>query len=434
VRFYTLIPSASGTISDWRRRLADVAAMGFDTLHLLPITPMGASQSPYAAARLFDVDERFRDPRQSSSALDQLDAFVEECRRAGLRLCFDLVLNHIASDSEMVNACPDWIVPDDGERDGFKRAGCWHMQRWIRWEDLVVINYDHPNTFVRRDIWDYMKQYALFWANYAAFTGGMVRFDNLHSSHGPFVADLSKTVRGQFPDLPILGEYFTDEMTLEQTVPNWGINLLLANSWERPFGPELRRYIQYLHNVGHRLRHLCALTTHDTGVPAQLFGSSRSVIPRYAICALYTTGQTGLVQGVEDGVQERIPFIGPPKKLDLAGGTDFRPLIARINALLAEHALFRQTGNLTFIDSGHAAILAAYRRSAETDGGFLLLSNLDIYHTQHVSVNMPAYGIPHPCTLADRLGDETVTVQGPDYQFSLEPCGVKVYEIQKETT
>jgi hypothetical protein len=406
--------------------------MGFDTAHLLPITPMGASQSPYAAARLFDVDDRYRDPNQPSSAVDQLETFVEECRRSGLRLCFDLVLNHIAADSEMTAACPDWIVPDDGERDGFKRAGCWHLQRWIRWEDLVVINFDHPNTFVRRDIWNYMKQYALFWANYAAYTGGMVRFDNLHSSHGPFVAELSDAIRQQFPDLAILGEYFTDELTLEQTVPNWGINLLLANSWEHPFGPELRHYIQYLHNVGSRLRHLCAVTTHDTGVPAQLFGSARSIIPRYAICALYTGGQTGLVQGVEDGVQDRIPFIGPPRKPAPEGGADFRPVIARLNALLGEYPVFRQTGNLTFVDNGHAAVLAASRRpDAATGNGFLLLANLDIYHTQQIGIDLAGNGIPCPCTLADRIGGETLTVSGPDHQFSLEPCGVRAFEILK---
>ena len=430
VRFYTLIPSASGTIADWRRLLPEIAAMHFDTLHLLPITPMGASQSPYSARALFDVDDRFRDPRSPLSGLDQLEGFVEECRRMGIRLCFDLVLNHIAVDSDMANACPDWIVPDDSERDGFKRAGCWHMQSWIRWEDLLPIDYDHPHTFVRRDIWNYMKQYALFWANYAAYTGGMVRFDNLHSSHGPFISELSATVREQFPDLAILGEYFTDELTLEKTVPNWGINLLLANCWEYPFGPALRHYIEYLHNVGQRLRHLCAVTTHDTGVPAQLFGSDRSAIPRYAICALYTAGQTGMTQGVEAGVQERVPFIGPARKIDLSHGPDYRPVIGRINQLLSDYPLFRRSGNLTFIDKGHDAILGAYRRPGPNEGnGFLLFANLDTTNAQRITVDLSASGLHTPCTFADRIGGETLKVLENTLQLELAPCSAKAFEI-----
>jgi starch synthase (maltosyl-transferring) len=430
VRFYSLIPSASGTLTDWKAMLPGLTAMGFDTLHLLPITPMGASQSPYAARSLFDVDDRYRDPAGPREGLEQLESFVQECRRVGIRLCFDLVLNHIAIDSEIVAACPDWIIPDDSEPDGFKRAGCWHMQSWIRWEDLAAINYDHPNAHVRRSIWDYMMNYALFWCNYAAYTGGMVRFDNLHSSHGPFIAELSATVRQNYADLTILGEYFTDELTLEKTVPEWGINLLLANSWEYPFGPSLRHYIEYLHTVAGRLRHLCAVTTHDTGVPAQLFGADRSIIPRYAICALYTTGQTGVTQGVEAGIPERVPFIGPPHRLDLSTGPDYRPEITAINALLANYPVLRGAGNFTFIDNGHAAILGAYRKPPPGAGnGFLLFANLDINQEQEISVNLAAQGIRTPCTLVDRIGDEEIDQHDPDLNLTLAPCGVRAFEI-----
>jgi GntR family transcriptional regulator len=40
---------------------------------------------------------------------------VAACRAHGIRLCLDLALNHVGSDSVIVGSCPDWIVPDDGE-------------------------------------------------------------------------------------------------------------------------------------------------------------------------------------------------------------------------------------------------------------------------------------------------------------------------------
>ena len=429
VRLYTLIPSASGTISDWKRILPGITAMGFDSIHLLPISTMGYSNSPYASTELFDVDPRYRDPSDPRPTLDQFEDFVETCRQQGIRLCLDLVLNHIAIDSRMVQSCPDWMMPDDAEPDGFKRAGCWHMQSWIRWEDLVPVHYEHPNTFVRRDIWDYMKSYALFWSNYAAYTGGMVRFDNLHSSNTDFVAELSATLRDEYPDLTILGEYFTDEVTLEKTVPEWGINLLLANSWEYPFGPPLRHYLGYLHAVSGRLRHLCAITTHDTGVPSQLFGSSRSALPRYAICALYTMGQTGMVQGVEAGVTDRIPFIGPARKLDLAPLPEFQEFFARINALLIKHPVFTQGGNLTFVDGGLEAVLGAFRRDTSGRGShFLVFANLDIYHPQTLTANLADCQLPFPIRARDPWSGETTMIPSPTHSFTLEPCGIKVLE------
>ncbi|MEI6564001.1 MAG: alpha-amylase family glycosyl hydrolase [bacterium] len=430
VRLYTLIPSASGTITDWKHLLPSITAMGFDAIHLLPITQMGYSDSPYAATNLFDVDTRYRDPSDPRSTLDQFEDFVQTCRTQGLRLCLDLVLNHICIDSQMVRSCPDWIVSDDTEPDGFKRAGCWHMQNWIRWEDLTLINYEHPNTFIRNDLCDYMKQYARFWSNYAACTGGMVRFDNLHSSNTDFVTELSASLHKDFPNLAILGEYFTDEGTLERTVPEWGINMLLANSWEYPFGPQLRHYLDYLHKVAGRLRHLCALTTHDTGVPAQLFGAESSAIPRYAICALYTLGQTGMVQGVEAGVKDRIAFIGPGRKLDLQPIPEIRDFITRINGLLATRNVFRQSGNVTFIDNGHEAILGAYRRDLTgKEPGVLLFSNLDIYHAQTVVANLSKCGLTFPLVVKDIFTGEPFSINDPTFPITMESCGVKIFEI-----
>lgn len=430
VRLYTLIPSASGTIRDWKQRLPGIVAMGFDAIHLLPVSLMGFSDSPYAAANLFDVDPRYRDPDDPRSTLEQFEDFVASCRRHGIRLCLDLVLNHVSSDSQIVQARPDWIVPDDSEPDGFKRAGCWHMQSWIRWEDLVPLNFDHPNAGVRRDVWDYMQQYAAFWSNYADHTGGMVRFDNLHSSNTEFIADLSQSLREMYPDLAILGEYFTDEVTLERTVPEWGVNLLLANSWEHPFGPDLRRYIDYLHNVSGRLRHLCAITTHDTGVPAQLFGSALSAMPRYAICALMTTGQTGLVQGVEASVSERIPFIGPARNIALTADPVLQEFFARVNSILASCETLRLGGNLTFVDRGHEAILAGFRRHPKGKGpSYLVMANLDIYHPQEITLALDGLGLTFPALVHDVWSRETVEVTNSSPRFVLDPCGVRVFEF-----
>jgi hypothetical protein len=431
VRLYTLIPGASGTLTDWMRKLGEITAMGFNALHLLPVTRMGASQSPYSGAALFAVDERYRDPADPRDVLDQFEDFVEACRRLGIRLCLDLVLNHVAIDSQLVHECPDWIVPDDAEPDGFKRAGCWHLQSWIRWEDLALLNYDHPNTFVRRDIRDYMKQYALFWANYAAYTGGMVRFDNLHGSNGAFIAELSASLRERFPDMAILGEYFTDEVTLERTVPEWGINLLLANSWEHPFGPQLRHYLQYLHNVSGRLRHLCAITTHDTGVPAQLFGSPRSAMPRYALCALTAMGQTGIVQGVEAGTPERLRFIGPPWRFDPPEDPELVAFFTRINRLLDDYPIFRQGGNLEFVDDGHAAILAACRFPAPgAPARVLIAANLDTYSHQQIEIPLAACRLPALVRFRDALEGHAFTVSGDRLQLTLPPCGVQVLFVE----
>ncbi len=192
MRMYTLIPSVSGTIADWSKELAKIKELGFNAVHLLPLTTLDTSLSPYAARDLFDVDPSYLAKGTGRSGLAQLEQFIENAKSLDIRLCFDLVLNHVGTDSNMVKKAPEWIVPDHASPDGLRRARYWSDKGWLPWNDLVLIDYEHPSQRIRGDIWAYMTEYALFWANYANETNGFVRFDNLHSSDKGFVDSVTK--------------------------------------------------------------------------------------------------------------------------------------------------------------------------------------------------------------------------------------------------
>ncbi len=133
LRLYTMIPSASGSITDWASDLPRIKEMGFNTVHLLPLTTLDASLSPYAARDLFDVDHSYLVSGFRSDGLSQLEDFVEKAKSLDLRLCFDLVLNHVGATSSMARHAPGWIVPDHNSPDGLKRAGYWSERGWQHW-------------------------------------------------------------------------------------------------------------------------------------------------------------------------------------------------------------------------------------------------------------------------------------------------------------
>jgi hypothetical protein len=430
VRMYTLLPNISGTIDDWIKRLDDIAAMHFNAVHLLPITAMAISESPYAAEDLFAIDESYLNKDDSRSGLEQFESFVARCQELGLKLCVDLVFNHIGITSHMIKSCPSWLSSDKTEFDGFKRAGCWHNNSWITWGDLVRINYDHPHAEVRTEIWNYVKSYCAFWGNYAHQTGGFVRFDNLHSSHEAFVSDLTVFLHSEFPQLKIVAEFFTDDDTMLKQVPRWGLNLLLANSWEYTFAPQLRDYMMYIHRMGKQLRYFTPITTHDTGSPAQEYGKDLAVIPRYCICALMSTGQTGLTQGSEHGVPEKLEFIGRRNEAMIFEHEGrFSAHIAIINKLIEQHATFHQVGNLTFIDEGHQAILAAFRDgSAIGDDSFIVIANLDTTAMQQCTLDVAEIGIVE-ATLQEVISAETKDIERGLLKLNMPPCGIRVYKI-----
>jgi hypothetical protein len=430
LRLYTLIPTVSGTIADWTADLPRIRDLGFNAVHLLPVTRLDDSQSPYAARDLFDVDHAYLMDGAGSEGLDQLEEFVQRARDLGVALCFDLVLNHVGVHSTMARRAPAWIVPDQDRPDGNMRARYWLESHWRTWEDLVLINYEHPNPAARAEIWEYMTRYALFWAQYASHTGGLVRFDNLHSSNSEFIRTVAARLSQEYPSLGVLAEYFTDDVTLLNTVPDWGLNLVLAMPWNYRFVPGLRDYLRYLHRLSEHIRYFMPVTSHDSGSPAQEFGTADSTVPRYVAAALLGTGSTGMPQGVEWGVPEKIDFIGVKARDVRPGEPRFAGLIRSVNELLAEDSTFRRGGNCHFVDRDHDAIIAAFRACPDRPGGFLIACNFDIHRPQRVECHLAGVlGSAGPLEGRERLGGHHARFDSAVVSLELPPCGAAVWEL-----
>jgi hypothetical protein len=91
-------------ISEWTRRLPDIAELGFTLLYLMPVW---SNQGNYYAL----LDHYAIDPRVGGEA--ELRAFVEEAHAHGLRVLFDFIPQGIGVRSPFVEEHPDWLVRDE---------------------------------------------------------------------------------------------------------------------------------------------------------------------------------------------------------------------------------------------------------------------------------------------------------------------------------
>ncbi len=435
LRMYISIPSALGPMHTWAAELTRIKDLGFNMLHLLPLTRQGHSQSPYAARDLFEFEPDLFDRDLVSTALETWESFVQEASDLGLGLCLDLVLNHVAVDSRIASECPDWIIPDQSESDGLKRAGYMAGDRWEKWDDLVLINYAHPHPETRQQIWSYFRAYSLYWAAYAARTKGMLRLDNLHSTYPPFASAITREIRQLFPNLGILGEFFGSHERLLLTVKQDEIDFLLGTLWEHHFTHELRRYLRYLHETSAFLPWFCPVNSHDSGTPAQEFAAVGSTAPRYLVSALLGTGATGMSQGVERGLLNKINFIGRNPQLQFAEGADFSSLIRQVNQWLATIPQFQQGASIRFVDHEHPAVLAALRYcAAATDStSYLVVANLDIHNPQFITIDL-LEALLKDRQLFDLFSGQDIAVSSPAFTLNLEPCGVRVIAAALRTT
>ncbi|HSI34113.1 MAG TPA: alpha-amylase family glycosyl hydrolase [Tepidisphaeraceae bacterium] len=434
MRLYTLIPAVSGPIAEWSARLPDIKAMGFDTVHLLPLTELDASRSPYSARALFRVEPGYLE-NPAGDGLAELEAFVEVARALGLRLCFDLVLNHVGVQSEIVRRAQEWVTPDESSPDGNRRARYYCDKGWLPWEDLVLIDYEHPSARVRGEVWRYMTEYALFWAHYADQTGGFVRFDNLHSSDKGFVDHVSAALRTTYPGVGIIAEYFTDVGTLLATIPAWHLNLVLATPWDARFVPSLREYLKYLHSVSGPVRWFMPVTSHDSGSPAQEFGAAESTRPRYVAAALLGTGATGITQGVEWGVARKIEFIGEQPRAPHEANPVYGTFLRRVNDVLVEEPALGRGTNCHFVDGGHDAVIAAFRTDDRPGRvGILVVCNFDIAGEQQVEIDLAPFlppGVSAPVHCTDLLTGRAHEFAAAKLRHTIAPCGVHAFRIDQ---
>ncbi len=424
MRMFTLIPTASGPLHHWEKILRDAAGLGFNMIHILPLTTQGHSQSPYAAKELFEIDPDLLDP--ASPELKNLEFLVQLAQSLELGLCLDLVLNHVAIDSTLAQRCPHWIVPDQEEADGMKRAGFLGVEGFHKWNDLALIHYNHPDQATRKAIWNYMGSYAMFWAAYAAATRGMIRLDNLHSTPPSFASHITRTIRSKYPQLGILAELFSTHEATQQMLVGYEVDLLLATTWEHHFSQELRRYFRYLHDSAPQIPWFTPVNSHDSGVPAEEFADVAATKPRYVLSTLLGTGTAGMTQGVELGILTKINFIGRNPSLQYAPGVDFRGLIKKTNELLETYSAFQLQGNLQFIDSNHPAIIAALRNPRDpSEPHGLVIANLDIHQKQSLTLDLRLLGL-QAHRFRDAFTNQIFTHDSQVWNCELEPCGYQV--------
>ena len=429
IRMYTMIPTVSGHIGKWKAQLDDIRRLGCNAVHLLPVTFMDESESPYSAHDLFSIDPSYLDPDDPRDGLAQWEDFVERAKSLEIRLCIDLVLNHVGLKSRIARQRPEWIVPDAGRADGVKRAGCWAGPDWHTWEDVLLLNYGNTDSEARDSLWAYMAEYAMFWANYAAHTVGMVRFDNLHSSSPEFIGALTRNLRRQYPDLTLLAEFFSDEDTLVRRSNEWDLDLLLATPWDYKFVPELRAYLKSIHRLSDQIRFMVPVSSHDSGSPVQDFWSTEATYPRYATAALLSFGATGLSQGVECGVEQKVQFVGRNRRVEMKQSEMLVSFITRVNEIQRNYQAFHLTQNCFFVDEGHSAVIAAVRRDPlRPHECFLVAANFDSGAGQGLEVDLA----PFLSGAGEITTEELITravpsvLSGTRLSVELRPCQVKV--------
>lgn len=270
----------SGNFLNAIKRLDEIQALGINTLHVLPITPvgrlkaLGTAGSVYAAENFWSINPQLVDSNSELTDIEQAKLFVEECHKRGISVIIDLPS---CGAYDLFLTHPELFIKDDKQ--------CSIVP--TDWTDVRLLN-TGDNSRLHQDVLDVHKRFidlvlkigadgiradvatikpSEFWVN-------IIKYAREHDSEFLFLAEASDSwreppsVHAQFtPHDKLLqagfdgyyGSFFNlKDWTAEEFMEHIKFNQKLLSSYKEPKSVIL------------------SFTTHDEVSPILLHGENFS--------------------------------------------------------------------------------------------------------------------------------------------------------------
>jgi starch synthase (maltosyl-transferring) len=187
-RIFNLFPTLLGPVEAWEEYLPRIAAMGFDWVFPNPFHCPGFSGSLYAVKDYYRLHPLVRGD-SDASADERLRRFLAAAQKAQLSVMMDLVVNHTAKDSALVEEHPSWCLRDEtGEVCSPFAVDPDDPESVTVWGDLAELDYSpRPERAEMLDYWDALV------AHYAGLGFRGFRCDG--------VAELASALQAEAPGL-----------------------------------------------------------------------------------------------------------------------------------------------------------------------------------------------------------------------------------------
>jgi len=402
-------PNKSATFADMTNRLDYVKDLGFDTIYLAPIHPIGRTKrkgrnnsvtsepgepgSPYAIGAYQDIgigggDGGHRAVHPDLGTLDDCRRFMDRARAMGFELVLDYALN-CSPDHPWAKDHPDWFYR---EADGTIRCA---ENPPKRYEDIYPLNFFCED---RDNLWRELKSVVDFWIDMGVT---IFRVDNPHTKPFALWEWMIAEVKKDRPDVMFLAEAFTRPKIMKR-LAKAGFDLSYTYFTWRTTAAELREYCEEITQGEPSLymRPIFFATTPDI-LPWHLQNAPREMfLIRHALaCTL--VGAYGLYNGYE--LCENDPYPGKEEYNDSEKYAynvrdwnkhgNIKDFIRSLNAIRAEHPALHKLKNLRFHHCDNPSLLVYSK--VEGDDRLLFIVNLDPANTQAgwVTIDKAALGL-----------------------------------------
>ena len=370
---YNLFPRLVGTIDEWTKHVSRAASMGFNWVYINPICRPGLSGSLYSTYDYYMLNPAFLPEESPQATLSDIRPLIRSLVDYGTHPMIDLVVNHTAIDSPLVQEHPTWYVRDHEGRiqHPFVTDPQDPTHKTV-WKDLAEI--DNHASSDREGLWNYWAKLVETYLE-VGFEG--FRCDAAYKvpvELWQFLIDRTQRIK---PDTVFWAENLgcTTEQTRALQAAGFQFFCNSSKWWDFQDAWCLDQHQEF-----EKVPSISFPETHDTERLAKESGGNEALQrQRYAFAAIFSAGVMMPV-GYEFCFKKRLHVVKTQPSDWEATGVDLREFIRAVNQFKGRTPVFQGEGHITKVPVNSSQLLALERRSeghsrtrawvvVNTDGG-----------------------------------------------------------------
>lgn len=371
-RVYNLYPRLLGPVANWVRHFDRIKGMGFNWIYINPLHYPGFSGSLYSVKDYYAYNPMFLEGPDPEKELKRV---LAEAHRRGLKVMMDLVINHTAIDSILVEDHPEWYAKD--KTGNIKNPSCLDGTEVIVWGDLAQI--DNKKSPEREKLWKY-------WLDLIRH-GLSLGFDGFRCDAAYHIPEelwdyLISNVKEEYPQVMFFGETLGCTAKETLSVANAGFDYIFNSSkyWdfkEEWFLTEYRKVVGCAPSISFP-------ESHDTPRMADETNGNQALIKmRYAFSALLSSGVM-IPIGYEYGFRTRLdvchtqPYDWETPSFDLSS------YIALVNDIKKNHRVFNEDQDIEVVEYENQQIFCFTKETNDKAEKAFVILNTDTEGWQKV--------------------------------------------------
>ena len=358
---YNLFPRLVGTIDQWREHVSRAASMGFNWVYFNPLSRPGLSGSLYSTYDYYRLNPAFLSDESLQVALSEIQPVIHSVVDFGTHPMIDLVVNHTAIDSPLVQEHPAWYVRDHkGHIQHPYVTDPEDPTKTTVWKDLADI--DNHASSDREGLWNYWAKLVETYLE-AGFEG--FRCDAAYKVPVELWQFLIERTQRIKPDVVFWAENLgcTTEQTRDLQAAGFQFFCNSSKWWNFHDAWCLDQHQEF-----ENLPSISFPETHDTERLAKESGGNEAIQrQRYAFAAIFSSGIMMPV-GYEFCFRNRLHVVKTRPSDWEIHGCDLREFIRAVNQFKKMTPIFHGEGHITKVPVNASQLLVLERCSESNPG------------------------------------------------------------------